>query len=138
MSDTSLVCTLARETLGVLGFHVSNKNNGIQPHERALELAAELLDLGGLAPEVYLTLADCAAGFLQLSQPKAGDESEELRARRTVCAQISRCAGSPAHGNALHLALVLREAAQRLFVHKDDRSRAFAAQCRREADELDD
>jgi hypothetical protein len=126
--------TTARTTLLALAVLV---RNGMQPEGRANATASSLDQVGEIGGDLPLTLADAAAGFAHLAQPKGEGEPGNVLGRRKTCGELATLAGDAEGGNPANLAAVLRAQEKAFEGSEDPRQKAMADTARREAEELE-
>jgi len=110
-----------------------------QAEARAKATAATFEQVGQIAADLPLTLADAGVGYACLSRAAAA-EPNNITARRKTCSQISKLifddGDRTSGGSPERLAPVFDAVAERFDGSEDPRQQAIATTARREAAEL--
>lgn len=114
---------------------------GLQPEGRAEATAATLEQVGDIAGDLPLTLADLYHGFARLAASPGIDERGSIAGRRRTVGEIAALIGGKAGGTTAsaspeRLAAALDAVVAALAAAEDPRQRAMAATAAREAAEL--
>jgi hypothetical protein len=147
-TETTSAIATARATLNALADLVVAR---VTPFGRATATAATLRQIGDLACDLPLTLADAAAGFQRLSFARGEAEPGNVEGRRATCRELAALALSslpeaqPTESGPVamevpaprRLAAVFRAVAAELGASTDPRQAAIAATAQREAAELE-
>lgn len=124
-------CTLS--ALAVRMTELSCPTSRTAVHATTVYLMAEA---GGDLP---LTAADCVLAFEGLSYARCSNESDEVRARRTLCGQMAQIAGAMGgkeDGDVHRFIAVLDRLTSLWTTSTDDRRAMLSRICRRESHEL--
>ena len=134
LPTTTTTLSTARETLQ----HVAERIAiGHAPEEHAFATALTLWQIGDVAGDLPLTLADLAAGLARLVSPRAFAESPTTTALRKTCDEVAALLRPTSAGDPRRVAAVLRVVAAHCAQSRDSHHVAIAATAAREAAELE-
>lgn len=148
-TETTPAIATARETFNALAGLVVRE---LQPYSRATAIAATLRQIGDLAGDLPLTMADAASGFQRVSIARGEAEPGNVTGRRLTCRELAGLAfmslpesretesGPPAveiRTVPLRLAAVFRAVVDAWGTSTDPREAAIAATAQREASEIE-